>query len=304
MFFKNLASWFLGFALLLSACSRYHLVEEKVFEDKKLRVDLVNEVGPQGITVKKNYNHPQVVSEDDFKSLLHSLHFKDPVFLWKEKDQEIFSAEEIATLAPLFVQALAKAQPDQMIGFSIQTFKRDLVFGTDKLTTGFLFFDEKGAHWVFGNVNFGIGQDGDPYLANPTYQPPRGIKLVAGEGQTLYRPQHPLWYQPKVFDNWLIVEAPFVKSAIAASPTQLKPQVEPLATVAKTPVQSTQKPAPAMTTPVAPKPAPAPVGASVSEETEPSNTTERLRKLKMLRDEKLITKEDYEQKKKEILKDL
>lgn len=302
MVLKKYLLWCLCLMLFSSACARYHLVEEKVFEDKKLRVDLVNEVGPQGITVKKNYLHPQVVAEADFKNHLRTLRFRDPVFLWKEKDQEIFSAEEVETLAPLLAQALAKAQPDQMIGFSIQTFKRDLVFGTDKLTSGFLFFDEKGAQWVFGNVNFAIGQDGDPYLANPTYQPPRGIKLVPGENQTLYHPEHPLWYQPKVFDNWLIVQAPFSTAASTgvASPIPApKPAEQPLPVVSETKIKPVEKPA-AKVAPAAPAPAKVPA----TPEPDTGTASERLRKLKMLRDENLITREDYELKKKEILKDL
>jgi hypothetical protein len=225
---------------------------------------------------------------------METLHYSDPYILWKEKQKSIFSAGEIEILSPVFSQALAQATTDQMVEFSISTWKKDLVFGSDKYTSGMFFINQDGLNWVFGNVNLALGQEGEKFTGNPSHSVPKGVHVVAQEGQLNFRPSHRKWWEPKVFPNWVYAPAPFTLASepapTASAPSAISKPVTPPKPVPP-PVIEKEKSAPNQT-------------SSFKEPQEDDDLSQRLRKLKSLRDEGLISEEDYLQKKKEILKSL
>lgn len=272
----------------VAACGRLKTVTTSFYNDKAIQVELIHEVGPGGIIAKKAFQHPMNVRTEDMTVALKSLRYSDPVFMWKEKDRPIFSDQEVEVLAPHLTQALATANADQMIRFALKTWKKDLIFGSDKYTDGLLFLQNNQINWAFGNVNFtDSGQYGEKFNGDPMSSVPKGVRLTEENGLAYFHAPSARWYEPSVFPNWLVGPTPFAAaSAEVVAETPAAPEIKP-APPAKAVVA-------APSAPVA-KAAPAPTHDKASE---------RLRRLKTLLDEKLISEEDYNQKKKEILRDL
>ena len=296
-----------------TACSKTKTVHTAVFESKSAQVEVIHETVSGGLTVKRGYRHPAVFEAETIRTAMQNLSYADPVFLWKEKERPIFNNAELDQLVPEITKAFAQANADQMIAFSIKSWKKDMIFGSDKITTGRAFIDEKGMNWVFGNVNLTEGQDGEVDRGNPMLAPPKNVRLALHAPQTFYVPVSPSWYEAKVFENWLIDPAPVAAlsgSAVLAAPV---PSEAPAADSAPKPVAETKTSSPhpvvksdAGLAHEGEKPAPAPKTSSKNKAAtdHQDDSVARLRRLKSMLDEKLISPQDYEIKKKEILKDL
>ena len=263
--------------LFVFGCTRYQLIAKNLYQDKKVNIKLLHEEAPGGILVKKDFNHPQNVTPDNFQKELRYLRYMATGVLWQEKVEPIFDEEEIKILALEMSKALEIANSDQMIQFSSKAKKKDSLFFTEKLTDGFFFIYQNKANWVFGNINQSLGQEGEIFRGNPMHKVPSATEVVLKQGQRYYKPIRKKWYQPKVFPNWVIGEVQFnISPSPATNPSPL-----------------TTKPSPTPSTKV-----------KKDFENLETDVSERLKKLKSLLKENLITEKDYEKKKQEILKDL
>jgi len=253
-------------------CSRYQTIETDIFKNRDFSIQLVDELAPGGIPLKKGFYHPQKISTKDFSIEMGRLTYNDAIVLWKEKERPIFSEEEIQILAPHMVKALEKANSDQMIKFFSKSMKKDSVFVAEKLNSGFFFLYQNQINWVFGNINQSTGQEGEIFYGNPLHKVPAATEVALQEGQTYHRPKTRKWYEPKIHSNWIVGATPFQLAPPASKPGTPPPMGK----------------------------VPHPEKIQKFEE----NIKGRLRQLKSLRDENLISEEDYKRKKVEILKDL
>lgn len=197
------------------------------------------------------------------------------------KEVPLFYKDEVADLAPALSEALAQAGPDQDVvlvstsrrghylmraeGLTARIFVRDGALNLLVHDARLAFMDA----WLESNTlpTFVFGsrtQPGDADLQAPGAQ--------------------------RVRPDWLAL--PLASAATALPPA-------PAPTPAAAPLPATPAPTPGMASAPAPKPAP-----SAQEEAAYQTTAERLRTLKRLRDDHLITEAEYQARREAILKSL
>jgi hypothetical protein len=222
------------------------------------------------------FDHPREFTAREMQAVFASVRFFKPgVFSFggkQGKEFDLFTAEEAAILAEHLTEAFARAGPDQWVDFSLNVFRGQTFIGNYRLSDGVMFVKDGKLNLAFRNISLKINPDDQPNAFDPTKGYRAFNKLVAGEGQEL------------VDENWLEMD---VKNLPMT--TAIKPAPAPAATGVPAPSETTA-PAPAAAQPEA-----TPAKASVKE---------RLLELQELYDEGLITQEEYQQKRKEILEDL
>lgn len=220
--------------------------------------------------------HPAVVSSEQLRAALSPLRNA-------AKDEELFSEDELKTLAPALAKALATAQPNQDVAFAVtgrhggfgplvpRTVTTGRVFRTAdglQLITGMVWAQFEGQFRATGvRIAFEPGRRASPVDAS--------VRIAAPNGRN-------------VRSDWVsvLVAPPAAAPVPAAVPAPVAPAAAPAAV------------APAAPAAVAPPPQ-RPRDAGFFEEQE-----QRLRTLKRLHDNGLISDEEYRQKRYEVLQQL
>ncbi|HVO51579.1 MAG TPA: SHOCT domain-containing protein [Thermoanaerobaculia bacterium] len=272
--------------------------------------------GPVGISLRSfakqtsgaalKYDHPATVSNDVASRILAAVTLEEHSFLkWREQGT-IFAPEDVALLAPKLAEGLRRASPDQWVYFSSRNVPRALTFGSIRFSDGIAFVKDGKLNLVFGNIAFVENVDTLPSKLDPRDIPTAAdtrlaAKSVLGAAPPLIPGDRWLGHERT---NWLV----FDLAQVAATP----PPPEAVATTPAAPPAAPPAAAPAVVAPAPPPvvvaPAPAasagPSSAASAPPPAPRDAEERLRKLKDLRDKGLITPEEYEKKRQEILKGL
>lgn len=229
-------------------------------------------------------NHPyEMLSTDQMTAMLQSLQlnrhkmFKNEEF----KTSEIFSPIEAKKYAPLLVQALKEAGPNEIVNMAIVHKRPYFILRNDFISVINVFAKEDGVHFHFAKLFARL--NGDYQQASQVDESIRKAKSVrisldSSEGQSILGDGNEIVLNPNydfATNQALAVVTPTTQTA---------------------PVKT------AVTKPVATKPA-----ASVLTP-EPVTTNEdvqsRLSKLEELKKSKLITSAEYKQKRAEILSQL
>jgi hypothetical protein len=254
-----------GFLLLSSACSRAGFHASDVYRaGKDDSVTLTWETDKSGAILPKGFAHPAQVSKEEAAKILSSLNYSEYIFFkWHDKGR-VFIEAEVEKLAEPVSKALAAADANQWISFAVTSYKRDLLFNSKRLTSGWIWVDGKKLHLVLGNFRFEMSQDAEPYEGDPRDR----------YALTTYRIEPGAFFAPPALDpkdkvfkkghnNWTVVDL----DAMRAKAQEVK-------------------------TPETPKPP------------EARSTEERLKELKDLLDKGFITQEEYDRKRQEILEKL
>ncbi|MCC9596954.1 MULTISPECIES: SHOCT domain-containing protein [unclassified Rubrivivax] len=223
--------------------------------------------------------HPAVVPSEQLRALLVPL--RNAV-----KDDELFTADELDVLAPALAKALAQAEPGQDVAFAVTG--RHGGFGPlvpRTVTTGRVFRSADGLQLIAGMVWAPFESQ---YLATGVrvaFEPGRraapvdaGVRIAAPNGRSVRADWVSLLVAPAA--------APAPRAATTA-PAAAAP-VAPAAAGAAVPPAAAPAPAPQR-----------PRDAGFYEDQE-----QRLRTLKRLHDNGLITDEEYRQKRYEVLQQL
>ena len=170
--------------------------------------------------------------------------------------------------------ALARAKPNERVAF-LFTHPRGRFL--EDVTSGVLFVKADRLHLVLGRYRAASRPHekditlADPALPNPPYT---GFQLAAGPYQALVDlDESPIWKEPTGSGHWVMMDY----KQVLAHP----PGLEPLPII--------QEPASTAEPPEA-------------KEEVPATLKEKLRLLKELRDENLISEEEYNNKRQELLK--
>jgi len=221
----------------------------------------------KGEVVAQGYAHPATLTAAQFEAMLKAVHLEEySFFKWRDNGR-IFVEEERKKLAPRLVEAFAKATPDQWVHFAVSGHKRDLIFQTLMATDGVCYFKDGKFHLILGNVNLELIQpDKDKYNSDPRE------RYVFNSRRLQINPE-------KGYDK-----PPIDKGNPYFEKERRNWLVFDLSTFFTSVDAAIEQPA-------APTPEPGDVGT-------------RLQKLKELLDQGLITQEEYEQKRKQILEGL
>ncbi len=250
----------------------------QLFVDGQEHIQLIHEVteidGKEQIT-SQGYAHPAELTVELLKKLMGDISVKKYALLGWDDPQPLFYEEEIEKLAPRLSDAFKKANSNQWIYFSITAEKPGLFSDTLRVTDGICFLDKEKLNFVFTNINVEItghsrigikGNIDDFKTGDPRQQTPsRLYRFDFQPGKNYHKP---LVVEG---DQWLSEEQTQwlifdIKSDYAILPAKES--------------STSSKPSPK------------------------AGIEERLKKLKELHTKGLITDQEYEEKRKEILKEL
>ncbi|MDP8257296.1 MAG: SHOCT domain-containing protein [Candidatus Alcyoniella australis] len=248
-------------------CSKAGPRYDEVFSSGQAFVKLCHDVDKLEAIVPLGMEHPYEIDAEHLAFVLEQVTFQEYGFLkWRDRGR-LFYDEEVAELAQPLSQALAQAGPDQVIVFRSSARKRDLLLPTNRLTSGMLFHSGGELQLVIGNLNWEqIDPDAEYYQDDPRERTLlTPYRLVVDELMTRPPVDKNERLLKREHNNWLQFD---VQALLALA----QPEEEPAS--------------PVVVVPVAP------------------NVEQRLQTLKELYEQELITQEEYEQKRQEILDEL
>lgn len=185
MFLKRLL--ILSLLIVLSASSAF-AKDEYIYRQRVNWVKL--EKGDSDIVSLGSIKHPnRQITADQMEAMLLSIKISKRYVLKKDvENSDVFNSWEARKFAAYFVEALAKASGDQVVGFAVIHKRPLFVMQNDKLTMGYLWVQDDGVHIYFSKLFAKI--DGD-YQASANIDKAirkaksLNITLEAGPGQKL-----------------------------------------------------------------------------------------------------------------------
>ncbi len=234
----------------------------------------VKKAGGQNQDVSQGYDHPAQLTAKQINLILDNVHMKEHSLLKWSGPKKAFIEEDRSKLSPWLSEALGKANSFQWVNFSITSYKKSTLFKKEFLTDGICFIKDGKLNLVTTNINFNLHEeeiDQDNVYKKPEKGDPRDI-FYSGVYRFITYPDKGISKPPIIEgDKWLKKEhynwLVFDLEKLFSSQFEHEKQPQ---------IDIPQK----------------------------SDIKGRLKKLKELHDQDLISDEEYEQKRKEILNEL
>lgn len=244
--------------------------------DRFVRLQTVPVHSREGTATR--FAHPFHLSPEDWKPILASVRVEPgakplPFFSDKRAEAPTFTSDEIDYLSGTLSKAFAQAKPEEWVVFGLLT-QSGPAQVTD-MTTGGWFLEGDRLHFVLANYRCAVTMPSiRDLLMNDPLNPNTGgtFTLIPGPHQTVV--------QPSVAD----------RSPLLPSPSELSIAYKSLLLGEPVPSRKVQ-------------PGPAPAQAEAQPDRAPPRLSieERLQTLKRLREQGLITEEEFRDKKKNLL---
>ena len=284
---------FLG-AVFLSACSAGRWVRTPVLEERQFSISLEHRI-EDGRIVEQNYDHPYKVDLPSLEKLLTDLLYIEESGLFKsEAENPVFQNMEIDRLAPVLANAMANATPNQRIFFTSFNRGQGLLFKTTRKTEGVIFLEpENKINIAFTLINFEVEpNDVNELTDNLTRIDP--LKIKSSETTLIpalsYAKHHTL-ESGKPYPMWIVADLDKLQASLTAEPQPLSQEPGPNSSLKVTTDAGK----------IGAKPVAKPPSATQAEDDPQKRIKNNLTYLKELFEEGLISKQEYETKKKEIL---
>jgi hypothetical protein len=285
---KRIAALLFISGILFTACATTRWVRTPVLKQKNFIVTL-EQRQEKGTIVDSQYTHPADIETAVLEKVMQDLSYSEKTgLLGKEETNPVFQAIEIQRLAPVLADALAKADSTQRIRFTSHNRAKSLIFYVSRKTEGVIFIKPGNRlNMAFNYINREI----DPNTVNAI--PPGSYKTDPLKIRTAdtplsltdsYAVLHPLGSN-KTSPMWIIADLDKLDEIIR------KESAPPVVKKEKASPEGPSTVAPATTqTPIKP-----------SDDTLQADIKSKLKYLKELRDEGLISEDDYNEKKTELL---
>jgi len=223
-------------------------------------------------------DHPHKFDQQQMESLLNALQYFQPGFFSvtgnKGKVYDLFTEEETGLIAAPLVEAFETADTEQWVDFSVTTFRGQLLIGSFRQTDGVMFVKNGKLNIIIRN----IAEKKNPSEELASYDPTTGyrgmshlVKIPASELKD---------------DNWLIIDLKSFYEALEQKPAPRDEKQKDDEAADKAGPQESGRPK-----------------KQESAKEEPS-VKQRLKLLQELYDEGLITEQEYNKKRKEVLEEL
>lgn len=264
-------------ALLFLAGCKAGIQEEAIYEMGPDYVVIAYETDGTGQIVPKGYDHPAKFTPEQIDLLLQKVKYSEYSFFKWRGEKALFVETERKKLCAHLSVALTKITPDQWVKFAVTANKRDLFLPTKKLTDGYLFVADGKVNLALSNMIYEMSEDGDPYFGDPRnrYTLP-SLKILTGPGITAPPIDENSKFLRREHHNWVLLDPAVLMADPAPKETITPPETPETA-------QGMEK---------------------KSEEPTTKTLEEKLEELKALFDKGLISREDYERKKQELLESL
>lgn len=303
---KRFAVLFFFSAFFLSACGTARWVRSPVLKEKNIIIS-IEQRQENGQIVAQKYDHPYTVDLPDLEKLLKDVtYIEESGFIGKEEEKQVFQAIEIDRLASVLANTLTKIDASQRIRFTSFNKGEGWLFSNRRKTEGVIFIKHDGRlNMAFSHINFDI----DPNDANtlpPDFSRLNPLKITTSDTPLIPATPYAELHQfedGEPASMWLIADLEKLDKA-----TDMMP-VTRIEAIDKAPLKT---PAPGILT------APALPSVKQAADTTISETMgktpvpaadnalqkdikDKLKYLKELRDEELISEQDYNIKKTELL---
>ena len=228
----------------------------------------VDKTDSTGKKVPQGYDHPAEFTVTQMETLLSELEKQDYLFFKWQKPNPLFSEEERKKLAPWLVEAFQKSTPNTWIEFLV-TGKRDSAFSDyPTYTAGIIYIQNAKLNLVLSiaELRYEIGSAIQYEEAAKGIFKLRQLRLHPNPEKNIKKP--PVIegdrWLNKEHDNWLVIDIQSFRNRFAAAEDEVQ---------SKEPYKK-------------------------------ENPLARMKMLKKLHDSKMITDEEFEKKRKEILEQL
>lgn len=289
---KRIAVLLIFCALFTSACTSTKWVRTTVAKQYDFNVALEH-YQEEGHALSKDYDHPYAIDVPVLEKLMGDLQYTEEGGLMSsEKQSPVFQAVEIERLAPVLVEALAKADAVQRVRFTSFNQGKSLLFSVPRKTEGVVFVEPAGRLNVAFNLVNSKRQPSEATAIDPIYSSTDPLRVKASEiaisAPVLYAEHHEFETGEQA-PMWVVADMDKLKQAIDT---------------ATVPIVDVREEA---TMEVAPKAAAeaASVEKTATDQAPEDKLKEDIRSnlkyLKELLDEGLISEEDYTAKKMELL---
>ncbi len=258
-----------------------HIVGATV-DDHNASVEIREELDEEGGVIKKNYNHPYYFTGSGLANILSSIYYtQKSIMLGSRGKKQLYKREELQNIIPPIISAFSMANDSQdILVFSTL----DKVLLADAQSYFSMFVSNNELNIVFSDIlNKKSVSDGRSFRKSnkSKFKDPFDVKrsgrwnLIPMEGQR-FAPGH---------QNWLIIDLSSNLYGVAgsgnisnnANPSQLDARTRTIERKART------------------------SNNFIEEKEKYQDVRDKLRELKVLSDEGLISEKDYELKKKELL---
>jgi hypothetical protein len=279
--------WIVSLMLFPCACAAGRQVETRtVWDSGDGYIRLFREVGRADL-----YDHPHPFHEADMARILGSVWFSTNRFFRWSASMRVFEDDQAAALAPWLQRAFLQAGPEELVEFYLSQTQRGLlgVSGQTFLTRGRAFVRDRRLHLHFDNVRQKVrsysthAEDQKPLTPSAWRMVPRdgqsfGVEAPSGR----LKAENPRWLSIDLAAHIMTPPAPHTPSAPSSALHHAVPPPEMLPLSGDAGNETVPTPDEGM---------PAPI----------FRVRETLRELKAMREEGLISPEDYARKKRELL---
>jgi hypothetical protein len=271
--------------LFLASCVGNKRVSTVVYEEKNRSVSLESRLAEDKKPINFGYQHPATLTQEDLERILSSIYIKRHktllgllIPMLRNKDREpAFTLDEIQFLSQHLPEALAEAKPDQRVTFLL---KRPRGMSRREITSGALFIREGQLYFILANDRTMLDQENNRTIADENdpldVLDPSAFEILPGEHQKLIPADQKIQDRENALPKtWLVIDYQAMQSS--------QPTAEPPSASGPSLQTSPQNPS--------------------SEPKSASPLEEKLRLLKRLREQGLISEEEYQAKKKELLQE-
>ena len=241
-------------------------VQKKViYENRRDHILLKHKLDENQNIIPQGFEHPVELSPEEVSAILGKLKYeKYGSFHWKGA-YEVFSGTKRKELFSYISQALEQASPDEWIGFSLTERNHGSPNSGPLLTDGCIFQKDGKLHVVFLNLKHEITRKDFPHAYDPRERYSLiFMRILQGHGISSPPVIPGTPFLSKPHDNWAVIDTAAL----------LRPE-EAMAFEPVDPLEVKQR-----------------------------DMVERMKILKDLFNQDLITEEEYRKKKEEILKEL
>ena len=278
-------------AVFLSACTNTKWVRTNVDKQRDFIVTL--EQQEDGVIVRQQYDHPYEIDLVNFEKLMGGLIYIKKVGLMNKKKQNpVFQAVEIERLAPLLVDSLAKADANQRIRFTSFNLGNAMLFSDSRKTEGVVFVGSAGRLNIAFNYINSKRQPSETSAADHIYSNANPLKIQTSDNTILpsasYAELHK-FETGKQAPMWVVADLERLQETISTATIPIVKVTKEVSPVDSTKTGTIATPV-IITEPI-----------HVPENLLEEEIKDKLKFIKKLLNEGLITEKDYNAKKNELL---
>lgn len=252
-------------ALPVGGWSETVLQHKVVYESRHDHVFLMYESDGNDNVIAQNFEHPVQLTAEEVSRILGQLRYSKSFFFNWRGNHDVFFESELEKLSGQISRALQDASPNEWVNFVSTVQSRDAVDAVPLFTDGYIFKKDGKLHVVLLNLKFEISKKNCPRRGDPRERFSLEFKRINLTEEMTSPPVDPgMRFLGKPHDNWVIIDVAALLNPEKGTHAKAKEPAKPA-------------------------------------KIEKKSLVDRMKILKELFDNDLITEEEYKKKKEDLL---